>query len=166
VPIEWISLWCPWPALLLLADIRQGLFYAVLFSFWLIFSGEHLIDDNTRNNLVTFFVCVENCIIFFKNSEKILAKFVTGFNHLVFPPVIRCTMAFSLKISFFCQFQIVERGMQIHDPFYSVWSTGQGHPLLAALAIGLAAVSALTYFTFLCYKCWLVWTTIKQYVFN
>jgi len=43
VPLEWLTLWINMPFMLLVTDIRQGLFYGMLMSFWIIFTGEHLV---------------------------------------------------------------------------------------------------------------------------
>lgn len=42
VPVEWLSLGFEWTWMLLFEDVRQGMFYSTLFSFWIIFCGEHL----------------------------------------------------------------------------------------------------------------------------
>lgn len=44
------------PFMPLLADIRQGIFYAQLLSFWLVFAGEHMLiqDDGAASTLKTY----------------------------------------------------------------------------------------------------------------
>ncbi|CAE17879.1 Protein wntless homolog [Caenorhabditis elegans] len=127
-PIEWISLTYRIPFLLLISDLRQGLFYTVLFSFWLIFAGEHLIDDNTRNNL---------------KSYRFNLSFII-------------TASLGLLI-----YDLIERGIQLYDPFYSVWSSPTGSQI-AYFAIFISAISTVAYFIFLFFKIARVWSTIKS----
>lgn len=47
VPLEYLTLAFDMPFMLLLGDIRQGVFYATLLSFWLVFAGEHLMVRKT-----------------------------------------------------------------------------------------------------------------------
>lgn len=42
IPVEWFSIGFNWTWMLLFGDIRQGIFYSMLLSFWIIFCGEHL----------------------------------------------------------------------------------------------------------------------------
>lgn len=42
IPVEWFSIGFDWTWMLLFGDIRQGVFYAMLLSFWIIFCGEHM----------------------------------------------------------------------------------------------------------------------------
>ncbi|XP_067419459.1 protein wntless homolog isoform X3 [Emydura macquarii macquarii] len=51
IPVEWFSIGFDWTWMLLFGDIRQGIFYAMLLSFWIIFCGEHMMDQNERNHL-------------------------------------------------------------------------------------------------------------------
>ncbi|KAL7306916.1 hypothetical protein TKK_0001075 [Trichogramma kaykai] len=46
LPLECLTLLFDMPYMLLLEDIRQGIFYATLFSFWLVFAGEHLMVED------------------------------------------------------------------------------------------------------------------------
>lgn len=42
VPLEYLTLSFEMPFMLLLGDMKQGIFYSMLLSFWLVFAGEHL----------------------------------------------------------------------------------------------------------------------------
>ncbi|CAB3411180.1 unnamed protein product [Caenorhabditis bovis] len=127
-PIEWISLVFRVPFLLLISDLRQGLFYTVLLSFWLIFAGEHLIDDTTRNNIMSY----------------------------------RLNLAFiAIASGALLIYDLIERGIQLYNPFYSVWASEVGTKI-AYLAIFIGAVCSCIYFAFLFYKIFKVWTTIRR----
>ncbi|XP_029987604.1 protein wntless homolog isoform X2 [Sphaeramia orbicularis] len=54
VPVEWLSLGCEWTWMLLFEDVQQGIFYSTLFCFWIIFCGEHLMDQSQRNQLSVY----------------------------------------------------------------------------------------------------------------
>lgn len=49
-PLEYLSLWIDFPFNNFLSDLRQGILYCTLFSFWLIFTGEHLLDGVSRQS--------------------------------------------------------------------------------------------------------------------
>lgn len=48
IPVEWFSIGFDWTWMLLFGDIRQGIFYAMLLSFWIIFCGEHMMVGTTQ----------------------------------------------------------------------------------------------------------------------
>lgn len=129
LPLEYLTLYFDMPYMLLLNDIRQGLFYALLLSFWLVFAGEHmLIQDNTAKNSI-------------KQYWKHLSAIAIG-----------CA---SLLI-----FDLCERGIQLVNPFYSIWVTPIGTNLALTFII-LAGISASMYFIFLCYMIWRAFRNIS-----
>ncbi|XP_055314054.1 protein wntless [Sitodiplosis mosellana] len=54
LPLEYFTLYFDMPFMPLLADIRQGVFYAQLLSFWLIFAGEHMLIQDGASTLKTY----------------------------------------------------------------------------------------------------------------
>lgn len=126
LPLEFLSLGIEMPFMILLSDIRQGVFYACLLSFWLVFCGEHLMDDVNRNRIRSYW------------------------QHL-------STVCFSC----FCLllFDVCERGVQLVNPFYSIWVTNLGTQMALGFII-LAGISACLYFVFLCYMIFRVFRNI------
>lgn len=90
LPLEYFTLFYEMKFMLLLSDIRQGIFYAMLCSFWLVFAGEHMLiqESGERNTLKIYW--------------RHLSAVITG-----------C-------ISLFL-FDVCERGIQLRNPFYSIW---------------------------------------------
>lgn len=129
MPLEFLTLFVDMPFMVLLSDIRQGIFYAALLSFWLVFAGEHLmIQDSAQQSTL-------------KAYWKHLSAVAVG--------------CLSLLI-----FDICERGIQLVNPFYSIWVTEVGTNMALSFII-LAAVSAGIYFCFLVYRIWRVFCNIS-----
>eukprot|EP00064_Thunnus_orientalis_P003615 superscaffoldBa00000302_g3625 len=76
VPVEWLSLGFEWTWMLLLEDVQQGVFYSTLFCFWIIFCGEHLMDQSQRNRLSAYWwqvglvVFSSSVLLIFDLSER------------------------------------------------------------------------------------------------
>ncbi|XP_011299907.1 protein wntless [Fopius arisanus] len=119
LPLEYLTLSYDMPFMLLLSDIRQGVFYAVLLSFWLVFAGEHLMiqDGDQKNGLKCYW--------------RHLSAVVVG-----------CLSLFV--------FDMCERGVQLRNPFFSIWVTNIGAKLALSFII-LAGISAGLYLLFLAY---------------
>ncbi|XP_025111192.1 protein wntless homolog isoform X2 [Pomacea canaliculata] len=126
-PLEWITLLANAPFVLLINDIREGAFYAMLLSFWLIFAGEHMMDSQERNKLSSYW-------------KHLLAVIVGCLALLIF--------------------DMCERGVQLTNPFYSIWATTTGTNLALAFII-LAGIAACGYFLFLSYMIFRVFRNIS-----
>ncbi|CDS40167.1 integral membrane protein gpr177 [Echinococcus multilocularis] len=134
-PVEWLSLKFDASFWLVLSDIRQGAFYATLACFWLVFTGEHLMDSPHGHRHQTRF----------------------GLSVYYWPKLLLvggCCSAMSI-------FELAERGVQLHNPFYSIWS----HPVAAKLGYasvilgGLCAAAYFLYLTVLvCRALWQIFT--------
>ncbi|XP_011614863.1 protein wntless homolog isoform X1 [Takifugu rubripes] len=127
IPVEWFSIGFNWTWMLLFGDIRQGIFYSMLLSFWIIFCGEHLMDQTERNRLSVYW--------------KQVGPIVFG--------------SFCLFI-----FDMCERGVQLTNPFYSIWATDVGTELAMAFII-VAGICACLYFLFLCFMVFQVFRNIS-----
>lgn len=129
MPLEYLTLSFDMPVMLLLSDIRQGVFYAVLLSFWLIFAGEHLMiqDGDQRSSLKCYW-------------RHLSAVFVGCLSLFVF--------------------DMCERGVQLRNPFFSIWVTNIGAKMALSFII-LAAISAGLYLLFLTYMIWKVFVNIS-----
>uniref|UniRef100_A0A7M4EYK3 Wnt ligand secretion mediator n=1 Tax=Crocodylus porosus TaxID=8502 RepID=A0A7M4EYK3_CROPO len=127
IPVEWFSIGFDWTWMLLFGDIRQGIFYAMLLSFWIIFCGEHMMDQNERNRL-------------------------SGYWKQVGP----------IAVGSFCLFifDMCERGVQLKNPFYSIWTTDVGTELAMAFII-VAGICLCLYFLFLCFMVFQVFRNIS-----
>lgn len=130
MPLEYLSLYFDLPFMLLLGDIRQGVFYAMLFSFWLVFAGEHMLIQDT----------------------SALSSLNQYWHHLS-AVAMGC-------ISLFI-FDMCERGVQLRNPFYSIWVTDLGTNMALTFII-LAGICTGIYFLFLCYMVWQVFKNISS----
>ncbi|XP_011151645.1 protein wntless [Harpegnathos saltator] len=129
LPLEYLTLAYDMPFMLLLGDIRQGVFYATLLSFWLVFAGEHLMIQEGEQS----------------NSLKCYWRHLSAVG----------TGCLSLFV-----FDMCERGVQLRNPFYSIWVTDVGTKLALSFII-LAGVSAVVYLLFLSYMIWKVFMNIS-----
>lgn len=77
VPVELLTLFMEIPFMIFLNDLRQGVFYCVLLSFWIIFVGEHLLDGARKNSNLSNYIkellaiCVASlALLIFDLSER------------------------------------------------------------------------------------------------
>ncbi|XP_065070295.1 protein wntless homolog [Rhopilema esculentum] len=114
LPIEWLTIAFDMPYMLLLSDLRQGQFYAFLLSFWCIFVGEHILDQQKRGT--------------WRNYKW----------QLVF--VILACLALLI-------FDLIERGVQLHNPFHTIWKKDNGETAAKGFII-VAAISSILFVLF------------------
>ena len=81
-PAEILSLYLEIPFMMFLNDLRQGIFYCVLLSFWIIFVGEHLLDGTRKTSKLAGYVkellaiCVASlALLIFDLSERGIQAF-------------------------------------------------------------------------------------------
>ncbi|UYV60403.1 hypothetical protein LAZ67_1001043 [Cordylochernes scorpioides] len=108
LPLEYLTLFVEIPSMLLLQDLRQGLFNAAIAVFWVVFCGEHRMDEPLKK---TFF----------------------GYWKVLLPVLLGCL---SLLI-----FDMCERGVQLVNPFFSIWGTPSG--VKAAVSLTLSSLREL-----------------------
>ncbi|XP_029381434.1 protein wntless homolog isoform X2 [Echeneis naucrates] len=163
IPVEWFSIGFNWTWMLLFGDIRQGIFYSMLLSFWIIFCGEHLMDIQVYSTWVLdsgqVKLC-ESCKFFTelglhptkKQKDQTERNRFSVYWKQVGPIVFG---SFCLFI-----FDMCERGVQLTNPFFSIWASDVGTELAMAFII-VAGICACLYFLFLCFMVFQVFRNIS-----
>ncbi|XP_072048418.1 protein wntless homolog [Amphiura filiformis] len=135
-PLEWITILAPSATVNLMVtvvnDFRQWAFYAAMFSFWIIFIGEHLMDQAEKSKL------------------KVYWHQVTAITVVCF-----CLFSFDLFLD------VCERGLRLSNPFYSSWDAETGKKLDLAFIIS-GALCGILYLFFLCFKMYKVFKNINN----
>ncbi|XP_041805659.1 protein wntless homolog isoform X2 [Chelmon rostratus] len=167
IPVEWFSIGFNWTWMLLFGDIRQGIFYSMLLSFWIIFCGEHLMERH-------FFAgwALDRGLV--KMSESCVSA-IKIFPELDLHPTnnsqdqternrfsVYWKQVGPIVFGSFCLFifDMCERGVQLTNPFYSIWASDVGTELAMAFII-VAGICACLYFLFLCFMVFQVFRNIS-----
>lgn len=131
LPMEYFTLAFDLPWMNLFNDVKQGIFYATLMVFWLVFTGEHMINEDgatgEKNGIFAYW--------------KKLAVVLFG-----------CLCLFI--------FDMCEKGVQLRNPFFSIWTTDLGTNLALGFII-LGGLSAGIFFLVMCYYIYKVQRTLS-----
>ncbi|XP_019203846.1 protein wntless homolog isoform X2 [Oreochromis niloticus] len=167
IPVEWFSVSFNWTWMLLFGDIRQGIFYSMLLSFWIIFCGEHLMETEFfetlvlgRGELKMCDLCVPAIKILPKLGRHSTKKSQDQTERNRFS--IYWKQVGPIVFGSFCLFifDMCERGVQLKNPFYSIWASDIGTELAMAFII-VAGICACLYFLFLCFMVFQVFRNIS-----
>ncbi|XP_039458144.1 protein wntless homolog isoform X1 [Oreochromis aureus] len=167
IPVEWFSVGFNWTWMLLFGDIRQGIFYSMLLSFWIIFCGEHLMETEFfetlvlgRGELKMCDLCVPAIKILPKLGRHPTKKSQDQMERNRFS--IYWKQVGPIVFGSFCLFifDMCERGVQLKNPFYSIWASDIGTELAMAFII-VAGICACLYFLFLCFMVFQVFRNIS-----
>ncbi|XP_010731648.1 protein wntless homolog isoform X2 [Larimichthys crocea] len=167
IPVEWFSIGFNWTWMLLFGDIRQGIFYSMLLSFWIIFCGEHLMETQLFEALavgrgeVKMCECCVSAIKIFPELDLHPtndSKDQTERNRFS----VYWKQVGPIVFGSFCLFifDMCERGVQLTNPFYSIWASDVGTELAMAFII-VAGICACLYFLFLCFMVFQVFRNIS-----
>uniref|UniRef100_A0A3P8T8Q1 Wnt ligand secretion mediator n=1 Tax=Amphiprion percula TaxID=161767 RepID=A0A3P8T8Q1_AMPPE len=166
IPVEWFSVGFNWTWMLLFGDIRQGIFYSMLLSFWIIFCGEHLMETQFfeaevlgRGELKMCELCLP-AIKIFPQLDLPTKKLQDQTERNRFS--VYWKQVGPIVFGSFCLFifDMCERGVQLTNPFYSIWASDVGTELAMAFII-VAGICACLYFLFLCFMVFQVFRNIS-----
>ncbi|KAI3375123.1 hypothetical protein L3Q82_021634 [Scortum barcoo] len=160
IPVEWFSVGFNWTWMLLFGDIRQGIFYSMLLSFWIIFCGEHLMDEEFFASWILngHVKMCESSV----SGVKIAPELGPHPTNKTQDQTERNRFSVYWKqvgpivFGSFCLFifDMCERGVQLTNPFYSIWASDMAF-------IIVAGICACLYFLFLCFMVFQVFRNIS-----